>query len=74
MHQSFATTPPYRAGDSRDIAELNCHGTVGRDFFVLICVLRPDKIISLILSRGNRTVGQKQEILKKNHLTTRRQS
>ena len=35
-------------------------------------VLRPVKIISLILSQVNREMGQKREIPEKNHLTTRK--
>ena len=39
-----------------------------------IWVLRPEKIISLILSQANRKVGRKREIPEKNHLTTRKQN
>ena len=43
-------------------------------FFFLIWVLRPVKIISLILSQVNHQVGRKLEIPKKNHLNTRKQT
>ena len=39
-----------------------------------IWVWGPVKIISLILRRVNRKVGQKQEIPEKKHLTTRKQN
>ena len=39
-----------------------------------IWVLRPEKIISLILSRVSRKVGRKREIPEKNHLSTRKQN
>ena len=42
--------------------------------FYFIRVLRPVKIISLILSRVNRKVGRKREIPEKNHLITRKQN
>ena len=37
-------------------------------------MLRPVKIISLILSRVNRKVGQKRKIPEKKHLTTHKQN
>ena len=40
--------------------------------FFFICVLRPVKIISLILSRINLKAGRKREIPEKHHLTTRK--
>ena len=43
-------------------------------FFYFIWVLRPIKIISLILSRVNHLVGRKQVIPEKKHLTTRKQN
>ena len=43
-------------------------------FFFFIWILRPFKIIWLILSRVNRLVGRKWEIPEKNHLTTRKQN
>ena len=43
-------------------------------FFFIIWVLRPVKIISLILSWVNHKVGQKWEIPEKNYLTTRKQN
>ena len=44
------------------------------DVFFFIWVLRPVKIISLILSRVNRKMGRKREIREKNRLTTRKQN
>ena len=41
--------------------------------YFVILVLRPVKIISIILSRANRKMGRKREI-EKNHLTTRKQN
>ena len=42
--------------------------------FFFIWILRPVKVISLILNRVNRKVGRKREIPDKNHLTTRKHS
>ena len=43
-------------------------------FFLYIWVLRPVKIISLILSQVNIKKGWKWEISKKKHLTTHKQN
>ena len=41
---------------------------------LLDLVLRPVKIIALIVSRANREVGHNREIPEKKHLTTRKQN
>ena len=52
--------------------ETNCNTAFLFLFFIRI--LRPVKVISLILSRVNCKVGRKREIPEKNNLTTRKQN
>ena len=67
--------------DIRDSLHTFCihkAGCIGTSGFLFVCffiwVLRPIQIISLLLIPVNHEVGQKLEIPKKNHLTTRKQN